>query len=270
MESPYGDANEIGYRFIEKMIKKELARYGIEDDPKRFGVIYDHNGAVKIRRECEREKSSGAKEIQVEVYINCRANDQEPLDARSMREVRRQIDRYARRRLRLREIEKDEKELPFWSYSSHRLLVALFQEAGLSLQYAAHGQQSLSYEYFDYGTQNAGIIQCSPPHIEDGRLDFATVQWKDISYIGGGRPCIRLDKHVPETILSTLPGRHLQDLIDHPAIKRAKPIKIEEVEQNMDGISIIMEDIQETLQKPPVGISKKWARIPYHPQSIDA
>ncbi len=269
MDSPYGDANEYGCRLIQEMIKDALDRHGIENDPDRFGVFYDHNGAVKIRRECEREKSNGASEKQVQVYINCRPNPEEPLDGRSLHEVQRQIDRYVRRRVRLREIEKSGEERPLWSCSGHRLLISLFREADLSLRYAAEGQKSLAYEFFSYKASVEGI-ENNPLHSEDGRVDFETVRWKGISYIGGGRPCIRLDTQVPETILSALPGKLLQGLIDHPVIQKAKPIKIVEAAQDLDGLSIVMEDIQDPLQRPPKGISMKWARIPYHPQPIDA
>ncbi len=250
------------------MIRAKLASRGVEYDPERFGVFYDNNRSLKIKRECDRVKSNGNRIGEIQVQINCSSDSNHPLPLESVKEIERQIDRHVRRYLRMRELDKDQSETAWWSYSSHRFLVALFQEAKLPLKYAAQQPRSLSYEYFKYQAAQVGI-EYTAPHIEDGRVDFEALHWGDISYIGSGRPCLRLKAQIPATILASLPGKRMQDVIDHPVIRRSKPVKIVEAVQDSEMLTLVMEDVQQPLQRAPTGISQAWVNIPFWPRTTD-
>lgn len=173
----------------------------------------------------------------------------------------RQIARHVRRLLRLQSIGDAD---PHWSYTMHRLMLAMFRHADVDPILTMAGSLEHRHMLLDHVTQDTPL-SVGAIRIEDGRIDAATLHLPGLQFAGNGRTAVLITADMPETMVASLPGRRLHEVVDHPAIARAGPIRIEDADVQNGNLTLVVEDVQDHVRRPPTGADRRWRKAPYRP-----
>lgn len=180
----------------------------------------------------------------------------------------RHVARHARRTLRMQAIGNMRgdtcDEGPLWSFTTHRLTRAALLEAGFDTSVLAEGRDEMQKNVIQALADASGVA-LQDYTVEDGRVDVHALSWRGLEIFGGGRPRIVIEHMIPETLAAALPGRPLSQVVSHPAVARAGPIRIIEVHPGPGLTTIILEDVQDHIRRPPPGTDRRWTRIPFMP-----
>lgn len=180
------------------------------------------------------------------------------------KELRRQIDRHARRLLRLDAIGGAD-EPPIWSNSLHVLAVAMLRHAGIPPGYLVHTGDAARDQLINYLASEKNVGMGQMRH-EDGRLDVSTLIVGKLEFVGFGRPCLNVTAQMPDSAVAALPGRRLREVVDHPTTARTGALRIEDAIMADGMLTLVLEDRQEPLARTPAGTDRRWLRVPYHPK----
>lgn len=175
--------------------------------------------------------------------------------------LEREIGRHVRRLLRLEAVGDDD---PMWSYTMHRLMLGMFRCAGVDPVLTVSGPQEHRRMLLDYVTQDTPL-SIGAIRVEDGRIDAATMHLAGIQFAGNGRVAVLLKADMAETLVSSLPGRRLHEVLDHPAVARAGPIRIQDADVQDGHLTLVVEEVQDHVRRPPKGADRRWRKAPYHP-----
>jgi hypothetical protein len=173
----------------------------------------------------------------------------------------REIARHVRRLLRLQSIGDAE---PLWSYTMHRLMLAMFRHADVDPVLTVAGRHEHRRMLLDHVTQDTPL-SVGAIKVEDGRIDAATLNLPGLQFAGNGRTAVLITADIPQTVVASLPGRRLRDVVDHPAVARAGPIRIEAADVQNGHLTLVVEDVQDHVRRPPTGADRRWRKAPYHP-----
>lgn len=69
--------------------------------------------------------------------------------------------------------------------------------------------------------------------------------------------------HLPQSIISGLPGRTLGEVLTHPMLREAEGVVITEVSDDPGGTILKLEDRREPVRRPPPGANEEWRRIAF-------
>ena len=202
-------------------------------------------------------------------YAQASGRGDDPLTPIGRSIVEDEARRHARRTLRLRALARAgvEDEPPTWAYTMHRLLRGMLLNAGVDPAIAVHRSKDGSSRDGDfllrYMAEQNGLMMGAAIH-EDGRLDYVNVLSGGIEYSGRAGPRLIVTADLPDTVAASLGGRLVADVVDHPAVRRAGPVRIRSATVAANGVTLLLADTQEFVRRPPRGFDRGWARVPYH------
>lgn len=221
------------------------------------------DGSIAVVR--VRRTTSG--ETREMVHLQTTEDPDAPIDATGLETLDREVHRCARRALRNREIERrdfDQTEPPRWSYTMHRLVMAVLREKDIDPLLLSDGWERLGGVVLRYLCEEARIT-LGAIVVEDGRIDPATLIVEGMEIVGQGRPAVILDYVLPATVVATMAGRQLREVVDHPAVRRAGQLRIEEAIHGDTYTTLVLEDVQDFVRRPPKGVDRRWRSVPFKP-----
>lgn len=164
--------------------------------------------------------------------------------------------------------------LPLWSYSVHRLVAGILTQHGLPIGLLEAASRDEHRSVMTFLSTEKGVTM-SDVREQGGRIDVASITPKNDAFTmsGRGRPFITIPNvEMPYTIVQSLIGKRLSDVVKDPCIERAGPIRINGAEL-LDGANptllLILADTQIAISRPPKGIDRSWLRMPFHPWAKD-
>lgn len=254
-----------------RIIARKLTAMGLADEVQGLHAVAGSIGDVLVYR----TRTVAGGETTEAKHLTANGDPDQPLDVGALRDLDTMIRRHARRTLRHRAIARTGHggEEPVWAHTMHRVMRRFVMEKGLdpAMMVAGPDQDDATRRNIDYTLRymaDQSGLSLGKDRQEDGRLDFDSVIDGDIQIIGGGRPALLLGRTLPESFVAALPGRLLSEVIDHPAIRRAGPVRIEEAEGRPGLVTIVMADVQDFIRRPPAGFDRKWSRIRFTPEPI--
>lgn len=269
---PYSDAMDRAHDVAVARIERGLADLGMTD---AFGGMmpgglmpdYGTNGNLLIYRPRTRDGKLTSEPDYIGVL------DREPwLSDADLQTLDRHVSRHVRRTLRERAIAKavgEERDAdPQWSFTMHRLARAMLLEVQLSPTMFINGRDRTWDLAIPMLAGEKGM-ELGAHHVEDGRVDLHSVSWRDLELVGKGRPCVVIDQTMPDTLAAALAGRLLSAAISHPAVNRAGPIRIVQADVRSTFTTLILEDVQDFVRRPPPGTDRRWTRVPFLPTTTD-
>lgn len=245
---------DLGLRLLEES--------GVPDAAAWLDVVDDAVGQVVIRR-CAKDRFSG-------VADHWAVTDQPATgypDEATVRMMRRHCARLARGWMRCVATGGWK---PAWSYSTHSLVAGIFRQHGLSLALLEAGSQPAHDHVMQFLCDEKGI-SIGTIKEEGGRIDVGSITppGSTFSMSGKGRPYITVSGvSLPESVIQSLSGRRLRDVVKDPCIERAGPVRIEfaEILSGDDGmLLLVLEDRQVPISRAPTGTDRRWLRMPFHP-----
>lgn len=247
-----------------RMIHERLRSLGMPDAINGLRADPGSDGTVLVYR----TRTIAGSETSEPVNLPVEADPARPLGAFALREITMLIERHARRTMRLRALRsagQDGAE-PTWSFTMHRMMRGFLMARGIDPAMAVArpdmdkaGRDNLDFVMRYLGQQASVSIGRNLQ--EDGRLDFDSLLDDGIQIIGKGRPAILIEGSFPETVAASLPGRLVSEVVDHPAVRRAGPVRIEDADFSSGLLTIVMTDVQDFVRRPPKGFDRTWSRM---------
>lgn len=270
MDLPSDEDVDLACRHAAARISARLAEHGIEDGASGIGVDPGMNGTVLLHR--ARTTANGL--VTGPTYLSLTGDPTHPLDGRSIEALDLEIDRHVRRKLRLQSLAKagirHEEEHPAWSYTIQRLALGWLRALDIDPALLTGGPKSDACRAVSILADQKGV-SIGGLRIEDGRLDLSAISDSGgVQLIGHGRPALLVETEVPETLATSMQGRLVSEIIDHPATRRSGPVRIKEVDNREGLLTLVLDDVQDFIRRPPVGIDRRWRTIPYRPTPSDS
>lgn len=244
---------------VRERLLAALTAHDLPGDAQGFDVLPHLEGRLRAMR----AKTTPAGIGSVEFHVSF--NDDGAILPQSEPRLEREIARHVRRLLRRRAIASaGANGEPAWSYTMHRLMLGMLRHAGIDPATTTIGSMAERRMLLDYMMQGTGLSM-GALIVEDGRVDAATLHLDGFQYVGNGRTAAIVNAAIPESTVTSLVGRRLHQVIDHPAVARVGPIRIEEADLDGDHLTLVLEDVQDHVRRPPAGIDRSWRRIAYRP-----
>lgn len=260
----YDDAMDMAHDFVTRRISQGVQALGVSDTLPGLNADFGTNGEILLYR--VRETINGTR--CEPTYLAPTGDAASPIDGASLEQLDREIRRHARRTLRQHSLAKADvsDRAPPWSFTMHRLALGWFRHVSIDPVLAVGGPLSDAFKAFLYFSQEKGFAT-GTMLLEDGRMDFNSISTDgDIQLIGHGRPALLIEREVPETLVAGMTGRLVSEVIDHPAIRRAGPVRIEEAMYGDGLLTLALKDVQDFIRRPPVGTDRRWNAIPFDPR----
>lgn len=263
MVQPYSDAMDRAYELATKRIDRQLKAFSLSQTDVDLRVDYGSQGNLLIYRTRTRDGQKTTEADYIAVLDNglwLSETDLKTIDRHTSRAIR----RYLRKRSICAAGQDHDKHEPAWSYTMHRLARAIFLETKIDPVMLSNITDTAAYTAVGMLGEQAGLV-LGPAVVEDGHIDVHTLRWRNLEFGGNGQPFVIIDQPIPETVATALAGRMLSEAISHPAVQRAHPIRISWAETNDSYTTFILEDVEDFIRRPPVGIDRRWRRIPFLP-----
>jgi len=254
---------DLALAHVRARMRDGVTALGAVDCERELSAHVAEDGSIAVVR--VRRTTSG--ETREMVHLQTTEDPDAPIDTTGLETLDREVHRCARRSLRNRAIEQqdfDQTEPPRWSYTMHRLVMAVLREKDIDPLLLSDGWERLGGVVLRYMCEEARIT-LGAIVVEDGRIDPAALIVEGMEIVGHGRPAVILDDVLPATVVTTMAGRQLRDVLDHPAVRRAGPLRIEEAIHGDTYTTLILEDIQDFVRRPPKGVDRRWRSVPFKP-----
>lgn len=187
----------------------------------------------------------------------------------------RQASARARVLLRAAALKKAGGERDEWSFDMHPLAIALLRHAGFAFgqivrNAPAHASQSLTLAIEDKTAATAGIeLQVDMARCAAGTIDIDiheiheddTPSFSLYDSLGDCNLIIH-DVRLPETVLPTLTGKPLCDVVNHRVIKGLPDLRIVAAENHIRGTRLSIDPGHVPLAPAPAGIDVTWRTLP--------
>lgn len=264
MAQPCSNAMDQAHKLATDTIASAIRALGVDGAISQLKPDFGSQGTLLLYRLRKRDGDETSEPEYIPVM-----NESPWIADSDLEMIRRNVARHVRRHLRNRAIVTagEEKE-PQWSFTMHRLARAMLLEAGIDPALFIDWRETLRMRAISHLGEEAGM-SIGQFTVEDGRIDMHSLRWRGLELGGRGKPFVIVDQPIPETLAHALVGRPLSEAISHPAVQRARPIRIERVDTNSEFTTFIIEDVQDFLRQPPVGTDRRWRRIPFMPQTTD-
>jgi hypothetical protein len=249
------------------ILSRGLERLGVGTDSPDMTLGPASGGMISVMR--VRRGLDG--ETRGIVHLHTVGGRGERLDDEARATLDRQMHRHARRLLRLEALRKADEDAdtpPQWSYTMHRLMASALRARDIDPTFAAGGWRAMGGTVLRHLCDERNI-SIGDITVEDGRIDMSTMMMGDMMVIGRGRPAVVLERVLPETMIAQFAGRMLHEVVDHPAVVRAGPLRIRDVVADRGSTTLVLDDVQDFLRRPPVGTDRRWRRVPFKPHSKD-
>lgn len=161
-------------------------------------------------------------------------------------------------------------DMPAWSYTTHSLIAGILREHGLSLALLRAGSNPAHVHVMQFLCDEKGI-SLGDIKEEGGRIDVSSITppGAAFSMAGKGRPYITVSGvALPQSVIQSLAGQRLRDVVKDPCIERAGPVRIASAELlsgNDDMLLLVLDDHQVPVAKVPAGSDRRWLKMPFHP-----
>lgn len=247
----------------------------IDAVPRRWPVVADPWDGIEIKTTHQPSPScawdvvttrqaSGERRGPAGWYVEAMMGEGTHILNEGIERLTRQIHRHLRRRARIDAL--GDRIGADWAHTMHRLPLTAMRMAGLDpvLLLRRDGEQALRW------LEKKIDLTLGTFSIEDGRIDAdeTSLENGEMRILGSGRPGLIVHASIPDTVLIGLGGRLLSEVVDHPVVHRAGPLRIEEAFSTAGDppwVTFVLEDRQDFIRRPPVGTDRRWARIPFHP-----
>lgn len=162
-----------------------------------------------------------------------------------------------------------------WAFDMHPLALALLRNAGFALgqivrNAPSHASQSLTLAIENKMAATAGIeLQVDMARCAAGAIDIDIHEVHDddspsFSLYDSLGDCSLVvhDVHLPETVLPTLAGRPLREVIRHRVIETLPDLRIVEASSHVRGTSLAINPCHVALAPAPTGVDVAWRSLP--------
>lgn len=272
MPRSYDDAMDMGYEHAKALISRGLDALGVSDTIPGLSLDYGTNGTILLTRIREAPHGNPPRTRCPCDNLVCTGDPAAPLELGALQAIDVAIRRHARRTLRIQAMRKAgvSGDPPPWSYTMHRLTLAWLRHKEMDPLLVRDGPNRMGINAFNYIAEEHGLSGINPL-VEDGRIEIPLIEERKtgMQIIGHGIPCLVIETVLPQTLVAAITGKLLSDIVDHPAIRRAGPIRIVGADQNQEILTLMLSDVQDFIRRPPPGFDRRWNRIPFTPRTWD-
>lgn len=251
----------------------------IDAAPARWPIVSDPWDGIEIKQTHQPSPScawdvvtarqaSGVRKGPAGWSIQAMMGEGDHILGEGLRRLTRQIHRHLRRTARIAALGDDAGA--DWAHTMHRLPLTAMRMAGVDpvLLLRKDGEHLMQW------LEKKIEMTVGTFSIEDGRIDANDLSLDngELRFVGSGRPALIAHAAVPETVLVALGGRLLSEVVEHPVVQRAGPLRIVEAFSTTGDppwVTFILEDRQEFIRRPPPGTDRRWNRIPFEPHWVD-